>query len=364
VTLFAQRVTGPAPAGVEVIHLDPGALPRGTAGEEDRIRAIRRFAGRAGTELDRLRPDLVYERLSLFFDAGQALAERCGAMRLVEVNAPVTAERARHLGLLNRFSAERAERAALAGARVLAVSPTLAEWARHRGAAHAEVVSNGVDCKRFSPERCGEDGRRLRDTLGLEEAEVIGFVGSLKPWHGVDVLLEAAALLAARRPALRVLIVGEGPGRSALEKQAAGPVLRGRVVFTGAVPQAGVPVHLAALDIATAPFLPHDDFYFSPLKVVEAMAAARPIVASAFPPIERMLRGAGVLVPPGSAPALAEALSGLLEDPAAAAGLGHAARAVAVSRHGWDEVARRILAAAAPHGASTGGVRPSPAAAG
>ncbi|MHB8311745.1 MAG: glycosyltransferase family 4 protein [Candidatus Dormibacteria bacterium] len=350
VTLLAQRVSPFAsglPRGVSVIPLDPGPLARGQAGDEARIDAAQDFARRALPILEGLRPDLVYERLSLFFAGGGELAQTVGAARLVEVNAPVAAERERHFGLSCREIAGQAERDALAGASVMAVSDPLAAWALEMGAATAQVVPNGVDSRRFDPRSNRAAALAVRRALGLEGAEVVGFVGSLKPWHGVEVLLSAVGRLAPDRPNLRVLVVGDGPGRATLERQALGDALAGRVTFAGAVPSSEVPAHLAAFDVAVAPFLPAQDFYFSPLKVVEAMAAGRPIIASRFRPIEEMLRGAGLLVPPGDPEALAGAIAGVLDDRSEAARLGAMARRQAVDEHSWDRVASLILAAAA-----------------
>jgi len=355
VTLLAQRLTGSVPDGVELVLLDPGPLPRGPDGEPARMAACDEFARRAAPVLARLRPDLVYERLSLFFGSGRELARNCGAARLVEVNAPVTAERERHFGLALRAAGELAEREALAGARALVVSEPLVAFARQRGVAQVEVVANGVDLGRFDPQRRRDEAGAVRRALRLEQAELVGFIGSLEPWHGVDVLLDAVELLAPSRPSLRLLVVGDGPCRPALEARAANPGLRGRVIFTGALLPSTVAAHLIALDVATAPYLQSDYFYFSPLKVLEAMAAGRPLVASRFGPIAAMLAGTGLLVSPGDPVDLAGAIARLLEDPAAAAQLGLAARRQAVRTGGWNLVATRILDAAAPRGAGLSG---------
>jgi len=354
VTLVAQRCArGGDPVdrvrgAFQLVLLDPGPLPRGPGGDPARIAAADDFAARAAEVLADRNPDLVYERLALFFGWGRSLAAAVGAARLVEVNAPVAAERRRSIGLLATDVADRAERAALVGAKVLAVSEPLAAWAQGRGAATVEVVPNGVDGPRFAAPGQRAAARVIRRNLGLLDAEVVGFIGSLKPWHGVEILLEAAAELAIGRPRLRVLVVGEGPGRLELERHATIGPLAGRVIFTGAVAPERVPAHLAALDIAVAPYRPGPDFYFSPLKVVEAMAAGRPVVASRFAPIERMLSGAGVLVTPGDPGELARALARLLDDPDEADRLGRRAARRARRAHGWDRVAARILASAEP----------------
>ncbi len=345
VLLVAMSAAGDPPPGVELVHLDSGPLPKGAEGESQRLAAVERFLRRAESTVAAFDADLIYERFSLFAGDGGALAARLRIPRLVEVNAPVAAERARHFGLTRRAVAEALERRALAGASVIAVSQPLTAWALERGAARVRVVPNGANVDRFAPERIGGQARAVRSALELDRAEVIGFAGSLKPWHGVHVLLEAAGRLAAVRPLLRVLIVGDGPLLPALQAGIPEPLLD-RVRFTGAVPGSAVPAHVGAFDIATAPYLPSDDFYFSPLKVVEAMAAARPVVASRFPSIERMLGATGRLVQPGDPVALAGALADLLDHPSATREMARAARSRACARFTWTAVAEQILAAA------------------
>ena len=345
VLLLAMRASGDAPPGVELRVLDPGPLGRGPEADPARVAAGARFYLEAELLVRAFRPELLYERLSAFAGGGTDLARRLGVTRLVEVNAPVTAERAGYRGMADASVGERLERRALEGAHVLVVSEPLAAWARSRGAASVRVVSNGVDVARFAHDPAG--AARVRATLGIEGARVVGFAGSLKPWHGVDVLLAAAARLAPERPDLRVLVVGDGPERTRLEAMAAH--LPGRVTFTGAIPSAEMPAHLATFDVATAPYVAPAGslgFYFSPMKVVEAMAAARPLVASRFPSIEDLVAGCARLVQPGDDAALAEAIGRTLDDPDAAT-IAERARQRTAADHDWAAVARTITDAAA-----------------
>ena len=315
VLLVAMRAAGSAPDGVQLVVLDPGPLGRGPGSDASRIAGAERFLADAEPAIRAFGPDLLIERLSLFAGGGTDLAWRLGVPRLVEINAPVTAERAGYRGIADAAMGELLEHRALQGTHAVAVSPPLAEWARSRGVAQVSVVPNGVDVERFEPD--SDRAAELRRGLGLDDAEVVGFAGSLKPWHGVEVLLRAAVLLAGRRPRLRLLIVGDGPERARLEGVAAA-TLPGRVRFAGAVPSTAVPAHVAAFDVATAPYvMPASGvgFYFSPLKVVEAMAAARVVVASRFDPIEDLLAGWGRLVPPDDPIALADEIAAALDDP-------------------------------------------------
>ena len=154
--------------------------------------------------------------------------------------------------------------------------------------------------------------------------------------------------MAAEAPELRVLIVGDGPLRPALEA-AAGE----RVVFAGSVPRHEAPAHIAAMDIAVAPYPRLRDFHFSPLKLFEYMAVGRPVVASRYPDIAAVIEDerSGLLVEPGEVDELAAALLRLVRDPSLAARLGEEARRRAAGEHSWRrnaeavvEQARRALA--------------------
>ncbi|MHB1613032.1 MAG: glycosyltransferase, partial [Actinomycetes bacterium] len=112
---------------------------------------------------------------------------------------------------------------------------------------------------------------------------------------------------------------------------------------TGPVHTDRVPRLVGSVDVAAAPYRGREEFYFCPLKVVEAMACAVPVVASALPPIVTMLAGTGVLVPPDEVDGFVEAFDELLSSGARAAALGRAARVHAVARYDWHAVARRIL---------------------
>jgi glycosyltransferase involved in cell wall biosynthesis len=283
------------------------------------------------------RPDVIYERYSLFNLSGLALARRLGVPHLLEVNAPLRLERARTKGLALAGLAARIEGALFAGSdAVLVVSEALRRYVLERsgGAARVVVQPNGVDTGRFLAR--GRD-LQVRAQLGLApEAFVVGFTGSLKPWHGVDILLEAFATVRSAEPAARLLIVGEGPEDAALRARAAALGLGPSVVFTGRVEHIAIPRYLAAMDAGVAPYLQVPDFYFSPLKLYEYMAAGLAVVASDAGEIAGLVRHeqTGLLCPPGDAVALAGTLLRLARDPGARARLGVAARAEA-ERHSW-----------------------------
>jgi glycosyltransferase involved in cell wall biosynthesis len=359
VELFATHVDGEVPAGLEKIRVH--ALPPIPKGE----RAAREQAALAANDglhaaLESAGPfALVYERYSLWSFAGMEYARAAGTHGLLEVNAPLIEEQAEYRGLFDRRSAERvAERVFGAATTLIAVSEEIAAYLESyptaRGRVH--VVPNGVDPARFP--------------IGLQASYAccpgtftIGFVGSLKPWHGLLMLVEAFAMLHRRDPQIRLLIVGDGPEGEKLMADLLRRGLRDAAHFTGMVPASEVPQLLASMDVAVAPYPQPPHFYFSPLKVYEYMAAGLPVVASRIGQLGTLIEDGvnGLLCPPGDAKALAEALDRLRREPKLCARLGQAARATVLRNHTWEAVAQRILhlaglePASHPHGVEVTG---------
>lgn len=346
-SLFTPRAGGDPPPGLEGVHVVALPLAGGdTAGEREQ---------RAGAVDDDLLAaleaagpfDLVYQRYALWSDGGMRYASRCGIPGVLEVNAPLVSEQARHRTLVDREGAERLTASVFDHASVLvAVSEGVATWIRGmtRHADRVHVIPNGVDPTRFQP----------RDpTPGTSGIFTIGFVGSLKAWHGVPILVEALDLLVQRHPRRhQLLVVGDGPQRSSLEEMVARRGLTEQVVFTGAVPPHQIPRLLAGMDVAVAPYPQPgaEGFYFSPLKIFEYLAAGVPTVASRLGQIEEVITDGihGLLVPPGDPAALAEALERLRRDHTLRRGLAQEGRRRILEHHGWDGTVRTILGLTGP----------------
>lgn len=325
--------------------------------EQRQIAFNHALALRAQASLATFRPDAIYERYALFGTAGGRLARQLGVPHLLEVNAPLCDEQARHRQLCYAQVARRVEQRVLCEAdRVFVVSNPLADWARDLGVRpeHLSVMPNGVDADRFAP--APALALRLRAQLGIApEACVVGFCGSLKPWHDLPTLLAGfaeARRLAPGRP-MALLVLGDGPGREGLAFAAARMGLAHEVHLPGSVPHAQVPGWLAAMDLAVAPYPLGGAGYFSPLKLFEYMAAGRAVLASTpGQAAEVIVEGQnGRLYPAGDAPALGHRLAELACDPAARAGLGQAARETVIAGHSWAVNASGVVAAAASIGA-------------
>jgi glycosyltransferase involved in cell wall biosynthesis len=340
IDLFASRLDGPSPddlAAIRVLKL-PRASRRLPQPERER-RAILANADVARKLAEHGPYDLIYERHSLWSAAGMGAARAAGISGLLEVNAPLLEETAQFRTLVDHEAAERQVRQAFSDARaLLAVSRGVARYldgfAEARGRIH--VVQNGVEPGRFQPPH---RRRRAGDPV------VVGFLGSLRPWHGLDGLVHAMHRLAGRDAPARLLIVGKGPERERLEDLAAELGITEQIEWTGAVPEAQVPDALARMDIAVAPYPALPDFYFSPLKLFEYMAAGLPVVTTSVGDLPELIEDGrtGLLVPPDDPEALARAIAGLASDPVRCRSLGEAARARVIERHSWQATAARIL---------------------
>ncbi len=302
-----------------------------------------RFLRRRGT-------GLIYQRHSLNNFAGALVSRRLGLPFVLEYNGSEVWI-SRHWGRrepLERLSLWLEGIALRAADVVVAVSKAMGDELAARGVPRERILvnPNGVDPAIYDPERWTEDRTRIRRSLGIDGATVVGFLGTFGPWHGAEVLAQAAVKLA--RPDLRFLFIGDGARRRAAEeilrRSAAEPLCR----FTGEVAQAEGPAYLAACDILVAPHVPNADgtpFFGSPTKLFEYMSVGRAIAASRLDQIGDVVEDGrtALLVEPGSADSLARAIETLAGDGELRRRLGGAARATAIERHTWRRHAEKIL---------------------
>src|SRR5262249_7297316 len=159
---------------------------------------------------------------------------------------------------------------------------------------------------------------------------------SLKPWHGLEFLVDGFGKIVAHRPDTALLVVGEGPCLAELQTRVAHDRLERHVILTGRVPHADIPGYLAAMDVTVAPYTAQDGFYFSPLKVVESLAAGRPVVAPQLGQLTDLLQDdvTGLLYQAGDRKAFVERMLELLNDPLRLQIMGRAA-ATAGKDFGW-----------------------------
>ncbi len=316
----------------------PGEIRRITYNDELFRRLKRRFESAP--------PDCIYERAALYGTAGVQLAETFNVPLLLEVNAPLAVEQSTYRRTAFGELGAIAERWTLTRAdAVLTVSEPLRQHLLARGVdeSRTHVLPNGVNAALFRPEPREPD---VRSRWKLGDDLVLGFIGGLRPWHGVEILPTLFERLIGRYPTLRLVFVGEGPLRSKLESALHEKGLLRRTVFTGGLLHTEVPPLLRHFDIALAPYpvLDHD-FYFSPLKLFEYMGCGIPVVASSIGQIAQVVRHeeTGLLYPPGDVDTFTAYCDRLLSNPEERDSLGKAAAKEIHGRYTWEHNAARIV---------------------
>lgn len=183
------------------------------------------------------------------------------------------------------------------------------------------------------------DTARARRELGLvEEGQYIGTVSSLVPYEGIEDLIAAFILLAPSRPDLRLLIVGDGASKPALQELARKGGFGDRIIFPGRVPREQAVRYHQALDVFV---VPRKDLEVTrsvtPLKPVEALACARPVVASRLPALEEIVIDGtnGLLAVPGDIRDIATKLETLLGSEELRVRLGQAGRRAVLNNRTW-----------------------------
>lgn len=239
-------------------------------------------------------------------------------------------------GLMLRWLERRAVRGA---AVVLGASSDLVDRARAHGARDVRLAPVAVPRPTARPPRPPADGERRRQRtraeFGAEERPLLLAVGRLEPGRGYGPLLDAAARWAGLDPPPLLAIAGEGPERPGLERR----IEAGRLPVRLLGRRDDIPELLSAADLVVLP----SRWEARALIAQEALHAGVPLVATAVGGTPELVGEAAVLVPYGDAAALADAVTGLLGDPARRTALTAAGRAQAATWPTEDDTVAQVL---------------------
>lgn len=290
------------------------------------------------------KPDAIIERLGLHSTLGLDLAQMLGIPLILEVNALLSEEAESFRTLALKDLARSIELMVLKQAdHVAVVSEALRQRLISMGIApdRIEVVVNGSDVEAFA---LSSSSSVLDDPVFEDNAFVVGFVGSLKAWHGVDLLLQAFAIVHKQLPDARLMIVGSGPEESTLRSMAAHLGLDDAVAFCGAVDHGMVPAHIHQMDVAVAPYRHRDDFYFSPIKLFEYMAAGCCTIAANIGQIPEVIDHGrtGLLFSAGDQDELVARILEAYRSPDDRLRIGQNATHLIRTRYTWDHAAKSI----------------------
>jgi len=290
-------------------------------------------------------PDLIYERVAYLQNSGVKTAEMMGVKHVAEINAPFPEERVYFSGA--SFFLKQAkdhERQILAKSDLMtAVSSDLKK--------HLQEKLTDIDSKIIVVPNCvspSETTHNLSDVAGVRNSyqfsgkTVIGFVGSIFPYHGVDLLIEAFSQIEVSTDA-RLLIVGDGEALPELKAKARSLGMLDRCIFTGSVPHRQVYPLIEAMDICC---MPDSNWYGSPVKIFEYGLMKKPVIAPDLGPLRDVITDGenGLLVKP-TVRALKQAIEKLIENPDIREKIAIAWHEKVLLEYTWDMAAKKVLKA-------------------
>lgn len=247
-------------------------------------------------------------------------------------------------GNMYKFMAKMEADAARGATRVFAITRALKDELVNRGVDpdKIQIIPNGVDADRFQPQARDYE---LAARLNIEGKTVIGYVGSILDYEGIDLLLDAAGNLKSERSDFHVLIVGDGAELERFRNRVAADGLGDVITFTGRVPHEDVESYYSLIDITPFPRLPLPVCEMvSPLKPFEAMAMSKAVVASNVDALEEIVTPGlnGLLHIKGDKESLTSQLRLLLEDQTLRTRLGEQARDWVLKERDWRKLASII----------------------
>jgi len=292
--------------------------------------------------------DLVWQHHELFHTAGAAVADHFDAPRIEYVHAPIVWE-ARRWGVARRVSGPVLVRAgelpALRSADLVAcVTDEVVAEVERLGVDRDRIIVSpmGIDPERFDPAAVAEVELSRFDDLG---DFIVGWVGSMRRFHSIDLALDAVR--AARRQGHRIglVIAGDGQDRQRIESLVQEMELTDAVRLLGQISNDAVPALLASVDAAVITAGAQQQFHYSPLKLREYLAMARPVAVPATGEITRLLDHGhtAMLYEPGDSAGLADVFVQLASDPALREQVGSAGRELVMRTATWDILVAEAL---------------------
>lgn len=326
---FRGTSVGQDPFGVKR-SIRRGALRRALDGPIRHYHFVESLidAGRLAAWLSAHPASLIYERVTSRSRAGAFAARRFSLPLVAEVNDLDV-----HPGILAQASA------------IIVPDPASLE-ARWRPKCHA--LAWGVDTERIGPIA---DPGDLRASLGLRDRPTAVFVGSFLPWHGAGAIVEAAPLVLRRMPRAAILMIGAGPDEAATREAVKRSGLEAQVIFAGVVPHERIARYLAVGDVMLAPYTealgaePGRAEMASSLKVLEYMAAGKPVIVTAIGNRGGFVEDGvtGWVIPDARPETLADAICSALAAPDVGQAMGRQGRLVVERRYSWQHHTRALI---------------------
>jgi glycosyltransferase involved in cell wall biosynthesis len=297
--------------------------------------------------IDQHKPDFIYERVYYLMGCGYRMAQKNRVNYLVEINSPYTIEKPL-MSYKSLFAplAERNERKQMAAIHQgFVVASSLKEYFIKKypfTTGKITVTPNAVR-KEYTEPASEELMRNARRELALEQDDIlVTFVGSIFPYHGVDILIHAYHEVRTEfGKRLKLLIMGDGEILEDLKALSVKLGIADEVIFTGKAPSVKVREYLTVTHIAV---LANCNWYSSPIKLFEYGSKRLAIIAPRYPGVEDVMTGDvdGILVDPDQR-SLAHAIRLLAEQPDVRDRYAESFHQRVKFHYTWDVIAEQIL---------------------
>jgi glycosyltransferase involved in cell wall biosynthesis len=297
--------------------------------------------------IKREKPDFVYERGYYLLTSGTKICKELGVRHFIEINAPYPEEKRMMEGnswFINKAQLAEKTQVNLCD-RVFVVSTALKDYLQKNSGCDANKII--ITPNAVNPEYISTDETKLRELRKnikiLKDEKVIGFVGSIFPYHGVDALLEAFKKIVEKsgRRDLKLLIVGDGEILPDLKKQVSTFNLEHQVIFTGNVPHNEVYNYISLMHITV---MARSNWYGSPVKIFEYAALNKVVVAPDTIPVhDVMVNNVDGIILKNDKEDLERALTFILDHPEDAEKMSMSFHQKVMSRHTWQNVGDIIL---------------------
>ncbi len=297
-------------------------------------------------KVDEFKPDLIYERAYYMQVSGVNVAQRKKIKHFLEVNAPYideTFEFEKSPTLFNKTALKNEELQLTLSSKVFVVSSSLqAYFLKKYPSLKADKILVTPNCVNLDKVKVDALKKKtIAHDLNLENNIVVGFVGSIFPYHGVDVLMTAFDIVYKQTKNIKLLIVGDGQIVPQLKNYAQRLESGANIIFTGNVPYADVFSYIDLMDVAV---LATTEWYCSPIKLFEYGALGKAIIAPDTQAVRDVITDTkdGILVKHNKE-FLAKALSTLIENATLRQNIGTSFKIKIQSNYTWIKNAQRVL---------------------
>ena len=292
-------------------------------------------------------PDLIVARLDLYLFSAIHTARQFGLPIIIEADSPPVYEATEFQKQYWRIASipKKIEKWVLQQADyIVAQSNALREYFVEKHAIDRHkiaVVTNAADVNKFEG---AKKNKELVDRFDLSGKQVLGFIGSMSAWHGIENLLQIMETILIKFPDSKFLLIGSGGGQDdRVQKFVAQHGFERRVLMPGYIAHDEIPAYLALMDVVLAPYPRLPFFYYSPVKIFEYMAAGKPVVTTAIGQIEEIIEHNvnGILCRADDFEQINRQIERLLMEPQERARIGENARRTIAERHTWMHKAQQ-----------------------